>query len=667
VKKSEKSVKKQSFKKNIHYFIPESVNEANEGRFRPGRARRPRMSAPELTFEQLQRLMKERAVKLGLASESSLPNLATALSGFMRHQALGPGNLVGSALRVSFFKNLKRYLGHLKDEKRPVAYLANRKSSLNTWRKLVTILDREHAVTTNSPSPLQAALQEVFAAGLKIRPTARELGVPLATLKRLIRGGRATRRSVIYLERLERFIGMANGALTGLAGVGSRYNSRTSECQPLEYREWLRGVTADHYAVKMSTAIERFRQEWCSLLEFKTDLFGGGFTQAAPKGNTRWRVRSSDVSPLFGDWVDTVRGKVCPTAGMTFSMVCQFFGWLQLGPERGGLGLLPEKAQCLGNLANVDYVKTYIDWRIKRSRGKISRSVTKVLILSRSMCHPDQGFLVSRPDIGARMGIGDTEQWRMHCQRAHSQFHVAVRNIEPHVTHSRDPFEPIRAILELKNPLKAVKDALKRIDTDRPVTGGLSEAIWARDRLLVAILSSNPLRAMNLRGLTWRADNTGMLRQDSNGGWRIVIMREHFKNQTGAARHRDYNTPVQMHHWPFIEVYLRDYRPILLSGSQNDRVFVSHRTPAGEWKTLNKQIAVLTGRYLHGCPGTGPHAFRHLMATAIIKKTGSYSFAAIALHDEEETVRRFYGHLGGDDGARWIASMLDEEFEDSKT
>src|SRR5690606_29694344 len=79
-------------------------------------------------------------------------------------------------------------------------------------------------------------------------------------------------------------------------------------------------------------------------------------------------------------------------------------------------------------------------------------------------------------------------------------------------------------------------------------------------------------------------------------------------------------------------------------------VFVSHKCPGSVWKGLNRRFETLTRRYLHGCPGVGPHSFRHIVATAVIKRTGSFTAAALILHDREETVRAHYAHLVGTDG-----------------
>ena len=48
---------------------------------------------------------------------------------------------------------------------------------------------------------------------------------------------------------------------------------------------------------------------------------------------------------------------------------------------------------------------------------------------------------------------------------------------------------------------------------------------------------------------------------------------------------------------------------------------------------------------------------RHIVATALVKETGGYLAAALALHDMEETVRRHYGRFLVHDAARWMSRI----------
>jgi len=64
------------------------------------------------------------------------------------------------------------------------------------------------------------------------------------------------------------------------------------------------------------------------------------------------------------------------------------------------------------------------------------------------------------------------------------------------------------------------------------------------------------------------------------------------------------------------------------------------------------------------CPGIGTHAFRHLVATSIIKASNLSDFktAALVLNDQLATVEKNYAHLRSADGANRMADLLGATF-----
>src|SRR4030095_9259699 len=149
---------------------------------------------------------------------------------------------------------------------------------------------------------------------------------------------------------------------------------------------------------------------------------------------------------------------------------------------------------------------------------------------------------------------------------------------------------------------------------------GAAEAIWARDRLTVKLLASNPLRAKNLKLLTIAPRPIGETPQLSkgNGQWRIAINRKDFKSLAGAAKDRVYDMPVRKEVWADLEAYLRHYRP-LLADKDNPYLLVSSKAPAGPFYSLNRRFETITRDYFPQCPGSGPHCMRHIAATTILK------------------------------------------------
>ena len=73
------------------------------------------------------------------------------------------------------------------------------------------------------------------------------------------------------------------------------------------------------------------------------------------------------------------------------------------------------------------------------------------------------------------------------------------------------------------------------------------------------------------------------------------------------------------------------------------------------------RIKHLTTTYIDGCPGFGPHAFRHVIATNHLRRNpGDYLTVAVLLHDMLETVLKSYGHLRVSDGLRVLSADIKE-------
>ncbi|MCS6509492.1 hypothetical protein NX907_28410, partial [Burkholderia thailandensis] len=136
-------------------------------------------------------------------------------------------------------------------------------------------------------------------------------------------------------------------------------------------------------------------------------------------------------------------------------------------------------------------------------------------------------------------------------------------------------------------------------------------------------------------------------RRDGTGD-SLTIQKTKFKNRRGAAGEHNYDCMVQPSCWPDIERYLFICRPTLLR-APTDLVFLTQKR--GEnghvpWADLSKRVYELTGKYLPRCAGISAHAFRHLVATSILKADGGdYKTAALVLNDRTQTVEKHYAGL----------------------
>jgi integrase len=648
-----------------HYLIPASINDSPKPISQiQARARKRGMNTINLTFGQLKEKMASALASKNDASQS-YANLLSALNNFMSQFDLSDRNAVGSVLRLSFYKNCQAHINALVEQGKSSSYIANRKSYLTRWHRLMLVIDREYAETAGTATPLATALKELLPKHVSVKQVAAETKVGEESLRRWIRGKKPTTRAIPSLRRLEHFFGLTPNELISLAGLSSA--STPGACDTnmpsIRYRERLGKQAKEPYALKEIGS--RLREEWSALVHYKTALTN---FDKARQNNGRWGTTSEKlVRQTEKNWYTFSGKNVVPTAGIEWMHVSQFLGWLALSPQRGGLGVAPAMVQSIAHLTNCVYLSRYIEWRIERAGQQINGSVIRLLQFVKSLCHPETGYFCHTPELSDGIGV-DALAWNQRCTAA---FQFAKRNLGSLLSQSertRDPFEPLQSILQLSNPLDAVADAIQRLNAARPSTGGEAEAIWARDRLLLKLLSSNPIRAKNLKGLKIGANakaslvggDTGVIYRANDGGWRITIPRKFFKNHAGAARERDYDMPVEASVWPDIDNYLSHYRPLLAS-SDNPYLFTSSvcgQTPERMY-SLNRRVAYLTRRYFWRCPGFGPHGFRHILATAILKLSpNDWQTAALVLHDRVETVQQHYAHLRSTDGAERQFSIL---------
>ncbi|MGB4063334.1 MAG: hypothetical protein WBK19_05885 [Azonexus sp.] len=621
------------------------------------------MTASHFTFNHLQEAMKAALSTSGKPPQV-LSNHLSALRGFMVDRGFTPECTIGSHLRASYYRRLHEHVETLSREGRSSAFVANRKNLLGHWRSLLLAQDRESAATTNSFTPFQVAIRELISAASSISHLARDSGISKSALQRWAAGVTPQTASGPKVRRLESYLGLERGALISLLGYTPVVSQETTAAvTPIRYRERLR--QSRHSSFRLSVISDAFKAEWQDFLGYKTSLLT--LLERHPKG--LWRL-TEHTTIVVSDkrWYCFVADKYCPTASLYWSAVARYCGWLSLPKASGGAGLPSEAVQSLACVLAPPHLTNYVQWLALRAEGTVHQGIINFINLVKGLVHPKTGYLTQSPQLSGahHPALGLSGAWQDLCGKAFDWTKKALQQLAPRLKCARDPFEPIGRILEQAKPMEAVSDMVQRLKAARPSTGGVTEAVWARDVLLIKLLASNPLRAKNMKLLSYRADNSGQLRQARDGSWWIVIAPEFFKNQAGAAKDRPYEMPVEQTVWSDIERYLKQFRSLLPNAKETDYVFLSADGGAKSngWETLNSRVFQLTKRHLLHCPGVGPHAFRYINGTAILKAIpGAWEVAAQVLHDREDTVRKHYAHLRGTDGATRAHAALKSAFE----
>lgn len=649
----------------LHLLVPVSLNDSLT--HSKGGCRAPtkikRMPNPTtITYGKLMELMSEKLASSPNAQQA-LGNLNSALRAFMEKLSITKNCAVGSTLRASYYRNLAAHVESLSAEGRNSNYIANRKCLIAKWRQLLLELDRQHAAENKQRTPLQAALRDILNHGFSVKRVAADAGVCLSSLRRWLNGASPNRKAYPSLRRLETFFGLHAGALVDLCthDSGRPCDAAAGQAPPVEYRERLAKASRQPYALK--DAAPSLRKEWSELVAHKVERLV--LLERQAKGIwSMAKERETDSR-----WYCFHDHHYVPTAAVNWQHVSQYLGWLALDTQSGGVGIPREEVQTLTWLLATKLLQRYLKWRISKAGGVVHGGLRVFITFIHSLTHPRTGFLTQQPEWARSISLFahplGTTAWDDNCLAASSWTKKMQATLGGDYTESRNSFEALQSVLELGNPMDAVADMVGRMRADWPSTGGIAEAIWSRDLVLIKVLASNPLRAKNLATMTYSDDNTGNLYQRGDGSWHIRFPKRAFKNFRGAAKDRDYDMPVEQSMWRDIERYLKHYRPLLPHAKEVSYVFLSstgHQSP-GPWEKLNRRVGALTRSYLWRCPGVGPHAFRHICATAILKASpNDWQTAALVLHDQVATVEKHYAHLRSCDGAQRMQNLLASAF-----
>jgi integrase len=651
----EKSIKSRGYELR-RYFTPASLTASQTPKMKKKRAQGPEVIP--LTYLRLLE-QQERDVQLLQANAQTAANRATALRTFLRANALHPEDVVGNEMRLLYPAAVDRMTRALTKEGRSTRNIGNTCSALRHFREAVVAYDTNQAILAEEPTPFVRALKSVLAAS-PIRQIARQVCIPHAMLCGWLLGKQPRPSNVGYITRLESFFGLEKDSLVSLAGAKFRnLKAKRSEVgTTIEYNKTVHALVQHQYCCRPEPG-SVLQARWLEFLRYKT--------AAVPRlrrgRNGKWRFSPNpSMKPTSRNWWGFIDGKEIASAKVNWYRVSSYIGWLELDTELGGKGMPPEKAQTLAWLAVPDYIEEYLDWWKSRI-GKRNRGTTIFLGLLGTLVRPRFGYL---RQLNAMMSYlpkeYHSEDWDSLCERQFTLIEKLDSAFEGEIEVSRDSFEPIRKIIALPQPMEAAIDMVQRMRAARPINSPGKEAIWGRDLALVKLLLSNPLRRSNIAHLTWRADNTGQLYQRDDKSWWIRIPKKNFKNTKGAAGDSIYDVQLQESAWRDIERYIFEFRPKLIK-FPTDLAFISrpmHTTTEHKpWFDFSHTIYRLTVRYIPQCTGFRAHAFRHLVATSILKAPGgTHKTAAKILNDRVATVERHYDGLTSNDGAEEMGRLL---------
>lgn len=298
-------------------------------------------------------------------------------------------------------------------------------------------------------------------------------------------------------------------------------------------------------------------------------------------------------------------------------------------------------------------------WEFYDIGGKYNGGTLRFLGLVSSLLRPGTGYLYLHPEFAEKLGSRmAAATWQEQCVKTRNVVNMRLKKIlkmkkrrdRNHYDFGRDPGENIKRILDQKRPLTVLQGMVKAMlgDLLPEYASALDRARQYRDIILVTLLCANPLRVHMFSIMEFDKH----LERRGDGSWWLQFKQGAFKNRRSLKS--DYEVKVAEELWPLLDIYKEEFHPVLVGSSHSKYVFPVSRNSSGtragsrmSEEALSGIVEMMTELYIPGSEGFRAHAFRHIIATDIIKKDPRLGFfiAAKALHDKLETVEEQYAHL----------------------
>lgn len=395
------------------------------------------------------------------------------------------------------------------------------------------------------------------------------------------------------------------------------------------------------------------------------------------------------------------------TAMQKIEHIGLLFGALAASPRAAVQGLgVPLRNLTFGMLVFPAVWDWYVQWR-ERRRGFYTAWEVDMLRIALALTRRETGWLRQTPALieGVREVPGLVSQrdideakadWDAACDRFYSHGLARAKEIQRVARVHRDPFEPILPVLEADSPVGAyrkITDEIVRLMPDeRRYPRAAAEAV--RSFLLIRLGLHLGLRQKNLRQLLicprGRLPTSerrlmdlkrGELRwSDREQGWEVFIPAVAFKNATSSffgSKPFRLILPDLADLYRYIDDYVTRHRAALLAGTPDPGTFfvktvkVSSRDASYDQNTFYEAWRLVIQRYgiynpytgrgaIEGLLPHGPHNVRDVLATHVLKITGSYEQASYAIQDTPEMVAKHYGRFLPQDKAALVAQILNK-------
>lgn len=398
------------------------------------------------------------------------------------------------------------------------------------------------------------------------------------------------------------------------------------------------------------------------------------------------------------------------TAAQKVEHLGLMFGALAASPRAAVRGFgAPLDALCFGMLVFPAVWDWYVQWR-ERRRGFYTGWEAEMLRIGLALTRKDTGWIRQTPGLADRLSViagliddADIKQartdWDAVCDRFQKHGAHRLKEIVRVARVHRDPFEPILPVLESESPVGAYRRITEEIVRLMPSERlyPLSAAEVVRSFLMLRLGLHLGVRQKNLRQLLVcprghqpRSERQledmkrGELRwSERDRGWEVIIPSVAFKNATSSffgSKPFRLVLPDLAGLYEMIDAWLDRHRRRLLGPARDPSTFfvktakISSTDAAYDQNTFYEAWRLVTQRYgvfnpytgrgaIPGLLPHGPHNVRDVLATHILKVTGSYEQASYAIQDTPEMVAKHYGRFLPQDKAALAAQILNRVWE----
>lgn len=292
-----------------------------------------------------------------------------------------------------------------------------------------------------------------------------------------------------------------------------------------------------------------------------------------------------------------------------------------------------------------------------------SFEVTMTTVIS--LVNKPTSFLRMRPEYGQELSPPvPPEAWEAWCISRAAELLVVLKAAKTKIEYNKRSNKRVLSdVLRLDDPRSAVFDMLDAMRRDLPpITQMVLRARAYRDLTVLSLLNFECIRGKNICLL----DIGRHIIEGKNGVLRLFIPKHEMKNNIwGHAEDIDREFPPDLN--KLLNTWINEYRPLFKGHALTKALFMSCQTcpvikPDTDPYRMTTQTVFrvtnsLTKRYFG--VGVGPHAFRNINSTSVVRMGGTIGQVKASLNDSAKTATDVYLDVQNSDEYKGLTALYE--------